>query len=840
MIKKILFSLLTILFFCNTLFASARNQTEAMEIAKQFYSKQPVRGIKKVSENNLSISYIKKYASIEGDSIAAFYVFNKANSGFIIVSGNDKAKQILGYSDDSSFDIDKCSENLKWWLQFYTNQISSIEQESINIYTLPLKNNTNNDFATSISPLLGNIKWNQGSPYNNLCPVINTTTGEKAVTGCVATAMAQVMKYYNWPVQGTGSNSYTTSTLGISLSLDFSQTTFDWANMTDTYTSSSTATQQNAVATLMYNCGVAVNMNYNTSSGASTTKMGLALINNFGYDSNIQQYPRNYYTRNEFGQLIKTELNEARPVLFSGVSPEGEGHEFVVDGYDTNGLFHINWGWGGMSNGYFEISALNPDAQGIGGSVGGFDSDQGITVGIQKPNSSTVATYLLCADNAPTTSTTTTTKGQTFVVNVKNLFNRGLNSFSGSIGLGIYKNNVLEQTMGTSTISSLSPNYGWNSKNFNASISSSLADGSYKIYVVYKTSSLESDWQIVRGLVGNPNYMNLTVSGNTVTLSTPTTTGPVLSLDSLAVTGNLYNMKTGRFTVKITNTGEEYNSVIGIALTSTSDNTKNQLISCPVNIASGETRTIELSDTIKMNLGEYSISAMYDPNNDYDNVSSVSAFGTAMIKNVIEAPTDAPNLTLTKVISFPDNNVVDKNNAVLSATIKNTTGIFDSKIIAFVFNTSGGSSLAYLGYQSAYFDVGEECTVKFAGSLALDNGTYKIVVYYLNSNNSWTEIGANTNYSRLQFNLTDNVTGIETPEQNEITVFPNPAKNILSINTKSELKSVTLTDISGRIIFKKTASGMNDVIAIDHINNGIYILITETSDGTFTTKIAKQ
>lgn len=839
MIKKILFSLLIILFSCNALFASVRNQTEAMEIAKQFYSKQSVRGIKKVSENNLSISYIKKYAGIEGDSIAAFYVFNKENSGFIIVSGNDKAKQILGYSDSSLFDINQCSENLKWWLQFYTKQISSIKRESINTYTLPFNSNTNKYFATSISPLLGNIKWNQGSPYNNLCPVINTSSGEKAVTGCVATAMAQVMKYYNWPVQGTGSNSYTTSTLGISLSLDFSQTTFDWANMTDTYTSSSTATQQNAVATLMYNCGVAVNMNYNTSSGASTTKMGLALINNFGYDSNIQQYPRNYYTRNEFGQLIKTELNEARPVLFSGVSPEGDGHEFIVDGYDTNGLFHVNWGWGGMSNGYFEISALNPDAQGIGGSVGGFDSDQGITIGIQKPNSSSVPTYLLYADNAPTSTTTTTTKGQTFAINVKNLFNKGLTTFSGSIGLGIYKNNVLQQTMGTSTISSLSPNYGWSSKNFNSSISSSLADGSYKIYVVYKASSSTSDWQIVRSLVGNPNYMNLTVSENTITLNTPTT-GPVLSLDSLAITGNLYNMKTGRFTVKITNTGEEYNSVIGIALTSTSDNTKSQLISCPVNISSGETRIIQLSDTIKLATGEYSVSAMYDPNNNYNNASSVSAFGTAMIKNIVASPTDAPNLTLTKEISFPDNNAVDKNNAVLSATIKNTTGIFDSKIIAFVFNTSGGSSLTYLGYQSAYFDVGEERTVKFAGSLALNKGIYKIVVYYLNSSDSWTRIGTNSSYSQLQFTLTDNVTEIEIPEQNEITVFPNPAKNILNIRTASELKSVRLTDISGRVILQKQVSGMNEVISIDQMNNGIYILTTETSDGTFTTKIAKQ
>ena len=191
---------------------------------------------------------------------------------------------------------------------------------------------------------MGGIKWNQDSPYNNLCPIINISTSKRAVTGCVATGMAQVMKYYQWPVTGTGSNSYTTSTKHIPLSLNFSQTTFDWANMTETYNGSSSAAQKNAVATLMYNCGVSVNMDYAESSGAASTASAKALVNKFGYNPNIQHIDRRYYTRDEWKSIIKDELSAARPVLYGG-DDGTSGHFFVCDGYDNNDFFHFNWGW---------------------------------------------------------------------------------------------------------------------------------------------------------------------------------------------------------------------------------------------------------------------------------------------------------------------------------------------------------------------------------------------------------------------------------------------------------------------------------------------------------------
>lgn len=240
------------------------------------------------------------------------YVFSKnGDNGFVIVSGDDRAREILGYSDTNNFDPENIPDNMKDWLSFYEAELQLLKSEATNSATRTFSKKINNiqsqqtDFATSIAPMLGGIKWNQGEPYNELCPVI-TSSGKRTVTGCVATAMAQVMKYYNYPTTGQGSNSYTSFTHNFPLSSDFSTVTFDWANMTNTYNSASTAVQKNAVATLMYNCGVAVSMNYDLSSGASSKTMAEAMRKYFKYDQNLEFYSRNYYSREEWVSLIKT------------------------------------------------------------------------------------------------------------------------------------------------------------------------------------------------------------------------------------------------------------------------------------------------------------------------------------------------------------------------------------------------------------------------------------------------------------------------------------------------------------------------------------------------------
>ncbi len=192
--------------------------------------------------------------------------------------------------------------------------------------------------------------------------------------------MAQVMYYWKYPEKGTGTVTARVNDIQTA-PIDLSTITFDWDNMTDTYDQSSTPAQKKAVAALMKACGYSVDMGYTVDeSGAQTINLAKALVENFGYNENITFLQRNYFSGQDWNNLVYGELKAGRPVLYSGASITGS-HQFVCDGYDGNGYFHINWGWGGMSDGYFLLEALNPGAQGTGGSAGGYNYAQTIKIG---------------------------------------------------------------------------------------------------------------------------------------------------------------------------------------------------------------------------------------------------------------------------------------------------------------------------------------------------------------------------------------------------------------------------------------------------------------------------
>ena len=385
-------------------FSKSRTSLEALSLANSFCQKdqRPVANILsgKVAVRKLAYTGTGSIASRSSNVNPYYYVFDIGeNNGFVIVSGDDRAKDILGYSDGGSFPTENIPENFKNWMAFYEKELKALAatSEDTTIVT-PVKVSASTTlqaagFATFINPLLGTIKWDQATPYNIFCPIIHAI---QAPTGCVATAMAQVMKYHQWPVTGTGTKTYKASEVSDSLTADFSGTTYDWANMTNTYDGYSTAAQDTAVARLMYHCGVAVNMDYSpSSSGAYDNDIPAALSNYFGYDKNAQLYTRNYFSESEWINLIKTELNASRPLLYGGASLDGAGHQFVCDGYDSDNLFHFNWGWSGVCNGYFELSSLNVMTPGIGGGTGGFSIGQDMVIGVQKPTDTSVKTYQL-------------------------------------------------------------------------------------------------------------------------------------------------------------------------------------------------------------------------------------------------------------------------------------------------------------------------------------------------------------------------------------------------------------------------------------------------------------
>ena len=352
---------------------------------------------------------------------AQYYVYENANGGgWVMVAANDVVQPILAYSKEGVFNPAGQPSNVKVWMNGYNKQIKYAEENNVEateevaeawrrLRTAPPVTASGN---VVVAPLI-KTTWDQDSPYWNNCPTYN---GSTCYTGCVATAMAQVMNYWQWPETGTGSYSYTTTTNKLSCSANFGSTTYDWANMVDHYTkyysgssqvsvSSTTTAQKNAVATLMYHCGVAVAMDYGVasqggssaytiypnSSYTTTRCAAYALKNNFGYNSSTLKC---YYRSGGYGyssvsdanwlNLLKTELDAKRPIMYAGADSEG-GHSFICDGYDDQNYFHFNWGWSGYCDGYYTVDNMVPGTGGSGSGNGSYNDGQDIIIGIQPP-----------------------------------------------------------------------------------------------------------------------------------------------------------------------------------------------------------------------------------------------------------------------------------------------------------------------------------------------------------------------------------------------------------------------------------------------------------------------
>ena len=323
--------------------------------------------------------------------VSGLYIFNVENGGgFIIVSNDDRTIPVLGFSESGTFKAEEMPDNMKAWLQGYADGIAWLQkQTSPKANASRPRNKVGSHSTAAVAPLCTST-WDQDAPYNNLCPTYNDWSGSgRCATGCVATAMAQVMYYHKWPAQSTKViPGYTTDTYGMSMS-SLPVTSFNWNNMKDSYSGNYTSAQATAVATLMKYCGYSVRMDYGPSSGAYTEDVAVALREYFDYNPNTTRFvSRSSFTYANWTDMIYHEVSHGRPVCYGGIS-DGGGHEFVCDGYKfemNTDFFHINWGWGGLSDNYFVLSALDPDQQGIGGSssTDGFHYGQDAVIGIQK------------------------------------------------------------------------------------------------------------------------------------------------------------------------------------------------------------------------------------------------------------------------------------------------------------------------------------------------------------------------------------------------------------------------------------------------------------------------
>ena len=437
----------------------------------------------------------------------AVFVFNSTDEGFVLVSAEDDARAVLGYSDEGTFDANNIPENMQFWLQMYADEMNKAKGERLEVKGKVNRREakgerreaTSEEYPT-ISPILGQTIWGQGEPFNNKCPAIS---GKRTVTGCVATALGQIMYVHKYPTKGTGSHSYTTATKKLSVSADFGNTTYDWANMIPNYNGSYTTTQANAVATLLHHVGVAADMDYTPDgSGAISNYAMAAMTQYFDYDKAINLLPKDYLKEETVLQAIASDLQTGRPVYVSGATVNREGHAFVCDGMKSDGFLHINWGWNGMADGYFTLSALAPEVQGTGGSASNLAFTEGVDVYTNiKPNEGGKALPLVTVDKLTRTSGEMINKTEKVGFSLENFMSMGIADAKGTVTYFIYDNEGrIANKVNIGTFELASGYYYSSPIEISQKLPSSLAVGNYELEVRYVDDEGADHPILVKGL----------------------------------------------------------------------------------------------------------------------------------------------------------------------------------------------------------------------------------------------------------------------------------------------------------------------------------------------------
>ena len=483
---------------------------------------------------------------------APYYAFN-LEQGYVIVSGDDEMTELVGYAENGFFDAENVPPQMQLWLDGYAEYVAAVQSGKAKARKILLSDSP----SVVVEPLV-TTKWNQDAPFNNFAPEYtdDNNNTQRCATGCAATAMAQIMKFHNWPEQGVGHYSYEHQSFG-TISSNFSEHVYDWTNMIDRYNNGEYSNvQADAVALLMKDCGVSLNMNYGPVSGASIYSYTPAFKNYFRYSSRTVN--RSGCETAEFTKIITDELQEGRPIIYCGTGEDG-GHAFVVDGYDTNYFLHVNWGWGGYSDGYFDMNYMDPAGLGIGGGSGAFKWNQGIV--LARPLKDGVEPYefiqqlcfvlfndvqggIFCEQEMPAN------KGDVVTILLRNTANLSGESFFGSLNVGVFDDSGALVTMGNEE--RIENNNGELLEFQSGSLYSvdlpmtlntaGIADGNYIVRAMSKANG--NVWR----KFASTDCLNMTVADGKVSLVSPT---PNISLTGIgSYNGNVY--KGNPFSVNIT------------------------------------------------------------------------------------------------------------------------------------------------------------------------------------------------------------------------------------------------------------------------------------------------
>ena len=855
--KQIFTLLISVLIINTLLFAKQIDEKTAIDAAQKYLQLNFPSTLKSGSALSLVYKCTSKQTSTfkSANAGAYYYVFNSGDSGFIIVAGDDASLPILGYSTESNFDPNKIPQTVAKWLEGYKEQIRFISENKIEADET-IKSEWNKILSgqpnlkstqNSVAPLI-QTKWDQSPYFNDKCP-IDYNFNEKAVTGCVATAMAQVLRFWKYPQKGYGFHSYKHSNYG-TLSANFSSTYYDWNNMPNIINSAN-----DAVATLMYHCGVSIDMNYNVSalggSGAYTLDVANALKEFFGYSSSVKGVSRKDYSDNSWIQLLKAELDNGRPIQYAG-SGTGGGHSFVCDGYDSNGYFHFNWGWGSVnnSNGNFLINGLNPGALGTGGGSGGFNTDQKAIIGIKPPDAS--QSYDMKIYKDVVSSKSTINYGDEFTITT-DILNDGKNAFTGDFCAAAFdENNTFTDFIETKTNWSLGPNYHYSSGiSFATEGLLTLLPGTYKVFIFYRPTG--GNWIGMKsGLLDlfTNDYTTIKVTNaNKFQLYASIITTPNKNIykgQPLSVWVDVANFSTGKFTGAIdvslfTLDGKSATSIeikTGLSLdinthylnglTFTTNN---------INVAPGTYllavshkpdgndwqltgSTVNYLNPVMIIIQEQPIQPDIYENNDaivkaYDLKPSFSG-------NVAERKTTGSSIHVGTDYDYYKFSLNSGYNYSIKARLQdaysNTDGQTYSMDGLFSYSTDG------VNWSDAFDDIlSNDISVKGANTIYFwvspyftgETGTYQL----------------DLSITRTPATATSNISDIS----DIINVYPNPASDFVIVdmnNYQNSIVSINISDMMGRAVYAdKNIISKQISVPLSNIKSGMYVLTIVDDSG---------
>ncbi|MFA6872582.1 MAG: C10 family peptidase [Bacteroidaceae bacterium] len=850
--KKLLF-LTLVLLSLGPIWATPRDKSSLRAIAEAHFAKHSTKNTQKsIIQNEEKATLITSSKGLLGDKREdAFYIYGAEEGGFVILSADDRLPLVLGYAEEGTVNTNSIPDGLLDLLNSY--QVMSEQLTTEDTINLSEKGiNSSSTLPEKVAPLLERIRWSQDYPYYNSCPTIS---GNNTLVGCAATSMATIMRFYEYPNQGTGSSSYTWN--GSTLNVDFSTHSYNWNLIRERYlyelqgdgvttTDHFSSDEADEVAKLCYDVALSIQMSFglDASSSTNTEKMVTkALTNNFNYDKNLQFFYRDYFSSAEWLNLLKEEVADGRPIYFRGGQNASNGHIMVIDGYDSSNLMHFDFGWGGTMNGYYYLAEVNPATSGSGiteNPTDGYNLSQFAILGIQPPTASSSYRPHFITTSTLTTSSSSINEGSTFKLGAT-LLNRGTD-FSGYYCAALLNKNgeitVLAQNTLSAAMSSSS-----NKKELTCTVPINLENGYYTLCFMARTTS-NDEWSIVRSASTIAHTLDAEMVDGTLTVSTPSTN---ISLNNATITipHALYNGLYGNYKLTLTNGDTNFMGTIGVGIKNGS--VYSALASGYRTLDAEQTATFSLESNISISSGEYTLYPLYKSG------STWYPIGSQKLPISIKEQNSEGTISLTCTsASLPQNSIYGVNDSIKgSLTIQNSGTLpynMPITMATYVIGTNA-YNVAYNLFP-IFIDAGESMTLDISSPHNLPEGSYGAYFYFYPTYNSMTNSTRLSPKESTRFNYSVNDSVLSTVGLRSLYVsgskalIANIAENTNAIHVccAEPLQRVLLFQINGTLLADKNNIDSTETdLSTEKMAKGIYVIQGfTTNEHCYTLKIIKK